>query len=237
MLKHIYLVTIVAFIFMGCSGEKGRNLGSVSLAEQKTNDIKKVLLDNLSSVMENGVYKYGKKAATTPETFTIKDVNVIVDQCTNDTQTCSVAVYVNKGSSTLRPVFMIDPLSISERQLSCASKYKAYIKSVTMLGKEAINPNPLITNPDITNQTQVTTMCNATYMPAARKDFLCRIKGIQRTVTKTQTLSNKSFDVTTTSPDTIADINFTKSETNNLICIDNLFKKSLWHLVRASNQT
>jgi len=199
---------------------------STYASDARKSELYQTITSNFLAASSSCTYNYGLKVSPTntiPQTFAVKDLNAVISNCTGTSQNCAVSIYADKAASAaLRPVFVISPVT----NTTCDPKYQAYIRSIVMLGKEAINPPASMVSPNIT---QPNTICPTilAHNPL-RKDYLCTAGSAASQILKYSTFSVAGFDVIPSPAADLVQINFNSNLPQNLVCIDSLIKSSLW---------
>ena len=247
MFRTINLIAIASLtLFFSCSlfntGSKKRGLDT-SLAysgsgvvildetvqETRGDEIYQAIKDNLVASMENSAYKYGAK--TQAKSFTAEQLRVLVGSCDTESSHCSVELFIDKASDTMRPLFVIKPTPIA----SCPDKYKAFLSSVMLLSKEAVDED--LGYGSIT--TGSTGYSFDSFCPSlASNDFLCNKKAdllsYKKMASYAVSYGDSIFDVSTSSTSiTVTEAKFIANKAENLICITDLIKPSLWGKTRS----
>jgi len=242
MYKRINLFLIISLIvaISSCSmGRKARNTqltgydGAIyvdsSVFPSRADEIYQAIKTNLENSMVNGEYKYGAKNAQ--KTFTTQQLRVLVGACGTNGTACDVDVFIDKANDTMRPLFVIDPVVVA----NCPDKYKAKIKSVLLLNKEALgeNSSPYLNLTTSATVTNFDSFCSSIpNNPAIPTDFICKRKAdlnsFKKIASYSQDFGVTSFDVTTSASSIkLNELSF-KDDVNNIVCISSLIKPSLW---------
>ena len=245
---RVYKVIFIAVLLTvsSCSlfdgGNKGRlgsdasmfsGAGFISVDSTVTvargDEIFSAIQTNLSSSMENGAYKYGAKNAV--QTFTLDKLRVLIGSCGNDSTKCNVNVFIDKGSDTMRPLFVVDPAVTSQ----CDNKYKAYIKSTVMLSIEALGAQTYYQSAPSTALSNWDTYCASNMYT----DLLCTRKADIQSSEKSASMSVNYgqiiFDATTSaSTITVTNVKFKANDADNVVCITDVIKPSLWGKDRST---
>lgn len=241
MFKLINFILILSLVLSySCSSQRrssGKNLmysGTAVVLDDtvdnsRAEEIFEAIKNDLSSDMESGVYKYGAKGVPA-KTFTIDQLRVLIGSCGAESTKCDVEIFIDKGSDTMRPLFVTDIKPIS----TCPDKYKAYIKGAVLLSKEVVQESLGYGAVAIgTTSSSVTTLCNAN----AVHDILCRkqndIASFKKLSSYSTSYGDLTFDASTSSSSiTVTGITFVDNLSNNMVCISDLIKPSLWGKTR-----
>jgi hypothetical protein len=248
MYKRINLFLIMSLIvaISACSmGRKARNTqligynGAIyvdsSVLPTRADEIYQAIKTNLEDSMVNNGYKYGAK--NVQKTFNIEQLRVLVGSCGTNGSACDVDVFIDKANDTMRPLFVIDPVVVA----SCPDKYKAKIKSVLLLSKEALAEGSS-SYFGLTTDTTVTSFdsfcSDIPNNPSTPTDFICSRKNDINSFKKISSYSEDfgvtSFDVSTSSSTIkLSELSF-KNIDNNIVCINSLIKPSLWGQARKA---
>lgn len=207
------------------------NLDGTITPEQST-PIYDTIISSFESVADNGQYKYGKK--TQAKTFTKGSIRVLIDSCINGGQ-CNVNLFIAKTDQNLRPLFVI-PTEVNIS--SCPVNRRAYITSLTMLASEALTP----TFPETMATASLSNLqglCSQIDADSSRVDYLCRKKANISSIQKQASFSvnydsSNLFDVSLPAPDYVLNINYNSNLASNMICIDDIFRPSMWGINRST---
>lgn len=199
-----------------------------SIGDARGDEIYQAIKDNLVASMENNAYKYGAKSQA--KSFTAEQLRVLIGSCGQNSTNCSVELFIDKASDTMRPLFVIKPTPVA----SCPDKYKAFLSSVMLLSKEAVDEG--------WGYGSITTGSTGysfdSFCPLlASNDFLCNKKedllSYKKMASYAVSYGDSIFDVSTSSTSiTITEAKFIANKAENLICITDLIKPSLWGKTR-----
>jgi hypothetical protein len=253
MFKVCKVALIMVFLtFSSCSlfngGSKGKSSNDASMfsgagfisvdstvTTTRGDEIFSAVQANLSNSMENGAYKYGAKSAAA-QTFALDKLRVLIGSCGTDSTKCNVNIFIDKGSNTMRPLFAIDPTATTQ----CDNKYKAYIKSTVMLSIEALGSASYYQYGPSTAISSWDSYCGDLTANTYR-DLLCAkkadIQSSQKKASMSVNYGQLLFDAATSaSTITITDVKFKDNDANNIVCITDMIKPSLWGEDRSAKK-
>jgi len=215
-----------------CNAGLACQSGTCATASATVIGIHNAIITGFNSVSSGGTdYQYGlnKQTQPTPKTFTNSNLKVLTHDCAAGDTTCSVTIFVDKMVTTpLRPLFVIEG-ALNPPTASCPTGHLAYVRSIVLLATEGTRP--MIGA--LSSANTPSTISAALGCPQHPSGYVCHHVNvpdlsIDATV---QTLSlfagTNPFDASVVS-NKILKIDYSSNQAANLVCLDNLFKPSLW---------